>query len=58
MPRLWGKRRTPSDPAPRATKGAWSSYSTVPEVLAHGPCGPTVFNQSQLTLRFLREVIG
>jgi hypothetical protein len=33
-------------------------YSTVPEVLAHGPCGPTVFNQSQLTLRFLREVIG
>jgi hypothetical protein len=35
-----------------------AEYSTVPEVLAHGPCGPTVFNQSQLTLRFLREVIG
>jgi hypothetical protein len=23
------------------------SYSTVPEVFAHGPCGPTVFNQPQ-----------
>jgi len=36
----------------------FSSYGTVPKVFAHGPCGPTVSNQPQFTLRFLREVIG
>jgi hypothetical protein len=33
-------------------------FRTVPKVFVQGPCGPTVSNQPQFTLRFLREVIG